>query len=252
MSLAQPGSHDDVRSPAAPPALAAHGLVLRYGGVTAVDGVDLELHRGEVTGLIGPNGAGKTSLIDVLSGFVRASAGRVELAGTPIDRLRPHQRMRRGLARMFQHLELCAELTVAENLSVAARRVPGPATDRITEVVDELGLGAELDRRVAELSQGRRKIVALARAVVSRPSVVLMDEPAAGLGPADTASVGSYLRSLAAAGTAVLLVDHDMGFVLPTCDRIVVLNFGSVLASGSPAEIRRDPAVQAAYLGEAA
>ena len=237
-------------SAAAAPALEAHGITVRYGGVTAVDDVSLQLCRHEITGLIGPNGAGKTTLIEVLSGFVVPRHGHVQLGSRKIDRLSPHRRARRGLGRVFQHLELFGELTVRENLAVAYQW--GVRERRITPeaAAEALGLTPELDRRTVELSQGRRKLVALARAAVPGPEVILMDEPAAGLGPADTEAVAAYIRSLTDAGTSILLVDHDMSFVLPTCDRIVVLNFGAVIATGTPEEIRRNPDVLAAYLGE--
>lgn len=231
--------------------LRATGVTVRYGGVTAVHDVSLDVSAGEVLGLIGPNGAGKTTLIDAVSGFVSIASGSITLAGRRIDKYKPHQRARAGLTRTFQQLELFNELTVAENLASAARASARSGHERLEQTVETLGLDSVLERSVAELSQGQRRLVAVARAVATDPQVVLLDEPAAGLDADDSRVLEFQIDELRAAGTAVVLVDHDMSFVLSTCDRVVVLDFGAVLATGTPGEIRSDPAVIEAYLGAA-
>ncbi len=215
------------------PALEVRGLRVRFGRVEVVAGLDLDLRPGTVTGLIGPNGAGKTTAIEAISGFVRSESAHVMLAGTRIDRLPPHKRARLGLARTFQSQELFEDLTVAENLLVAGAASPG-------------------DRRLpVELSTAERSTLALDRAVAGRPKVLLLDEPAAGLDEAGRQALAARLRDLAAAGTAVLLVDHDMRLVLEICNRVTVLEAGRVIAEGTPAEVRADERVVAAYLGRA-
>ncbi|MDP8937646.1 MAG: ATP-binding cassette domain-containing protein [Actinomycetota bacterium] len=225
-------------APAGRRALEVRGLCVRLGRVDVVTGVDLDLEAGTVTGLIGPNGAGKTTVVDALSGLVPATAGRVTLAGTPVDHLPPHRRARLGLARTFQSLELFEDLTVAENLLVAApsAAVPPP-------------LEAVAGARPAGLSAAERSHVALARATAGGPSVLLLDEPAAGLDAGQRRELGLRLRELAAGGMAVLLVDHDMGLVLDVCDRVSVMDAGRVIASGTPDQVRADEAVVTAYLG---
>jgi branched-chain amino acid transport system ATP-binding protein len=237
-------------------------LRVTYGGVKAVDDVDLSVEAGTVVGLIGPNGAGKTSTIDALTGYHPPSSGTVTFDGDDITRMRPHLRARRGLARTWQSVELFDDLTVEENLQVASQRMGVlkalrdlllPIREQSREDVDwalELcGLGDVADRRPTELSHGRRKLVGVARALAQRPRLVLMDEPAAGLDTDESVELGRHLRALPEAGVTVLLVDHDMGLVLSVCDEVVVLDFGRVIARGTPEQIRNDEAVVAAYLG---
>jgi branched-chain amino acid transport system ATP-binding protein len=242
-------------------ALSARGLTVTYGGVRAVDGVDLDVEPGTLTGLIGPNGAGKTSIIDALSGFV-AYRGSVRLGDTVVDGMAPHERARRGLVRSFQTVELFDDLDVRGNLAVAAERVGlwgalrdlvvprrAPAADRLDRAVDLVGVGHLLDRGTHELSEGERKLVGLCRALVAAPRVLLLDEPAAGLDTGESRALGARLRAVVDAGTAVLLVDHDMDLVLGGCDVVHVLDGGRHLASGRPDQVRDDAAVVRAYLG---
>jgi branched-chain amino acid transport system ATP-binding protein len=237
-------------------------LRVTYGGVTAVDDVDLLVEAGKVVGLIGPNGAGKTSTIDALTGYHPPSHGTVALDGEDITAMRPHLRARRGLVRTWQSVELFDDLTVEENLLVASQRmgvwqalrdlllpIGEHPRDDVDWALDLCGLTDVADRSPTELSHGRRKLVGVARALAQRPRVVLMDEPAAGLDTDESVELGKHVRALPDAGVTVLLVDHDMGLVLSVCDEVVVLDFGRVIARGTPERIRNDDAVIAAYLG---
>jgi branched-chain amino acid transport system ATP-binding protein len=228
----------------------AQGVSVSFGGVRAVAGVDLEIADGELVGLIGPNGAGKTTFIDAITGFVRYQ-GRAELGGARLDGLPPYARARLGLARTWQTVELFDDLTVRENLSVAAKGDGGspPSVDAELELLD---LTAAADAMPWELSQAERKRAGIGRALVARPRLLCLDEPAAGLDARQSRELGTLLPGIASSGTAVLLVDHDMGLVLSTCHRVVVLDSGSVIAAGSPSEIRGDERVIAAYLGHSA
>jgi sulfate-transporting ATPase len=233
-----------------PPLLVVRDLVVRYGGVTAVEGVSLRIEPGRVVGLIGPNGAGKTSVIDAVSGFARCT-GDVTMEGASLRGEAPHRRVRRGLVRTFQSLELYDDLSVEENVSVA---VFGARADRHGAVARALELAgiAELgDRPAGELSQGERQLVSIARACAAEPRVLLLDEPAAGLDTAESALLAERIRGIAAAGTGVLLVDHDVAMVLSVCDHVEVLDLGRLIASGPPERIRNDRDVVDAYLGVA-
>ena len=220
------------------------GLTVRFGPVAAVTDVDLDLAAGTVTGLIGPNGAGKTTVIDALTGFVPVASGRIVLDGRALERLPAHTRARLGLGRTFQSLELFEDLTVGENLLVAAEAAGGGA-----EWAADGGLGRAAELLPAHLSNAQRRLVALTRAVAGRPTVLLLDEPAAGLDAAGRQALGRRLRRLADDGAAVLLVDHDLDLVLDVCDTVTVLDRGKVIAAGPPAALRADPAVRAAYFG---
>jgi branched-chain amino acid transport system ATP-binding protein len=243
--------------------LNAAGVSVSFGGVHAVVDVDLEIGQGRLVGLIGPNGAGKTTFIDAISGFVRAR-GRVELDGEEISRLPPHARAQRGLARTWQSVELFDDLSVRENLLVASLRpslwrtvketvsLPRSDSSEIESALELLGIAAVVDEAPSELSQGQRKLVGLARALVARPRLLCLDEPAAGLDTRESEQLGKQLRSLVDSGQSMLLVDHDMGLVLEICDEVVVLEFGHVIARGAPDAVRREQRVIAAYLGAAA
>jgi ABC-type branched-subunit amino acid transport system ATPase component/ABC-type branched-subunit amino acid transport system permease subunit len=250
--------------PVEPATLAIEGLTVRFGSVVAVRDVSLEVRPGEVVGLIGPNGAGKTTLIDAVTGFVTAAEGSISLDERRIDRMNATQRARLGLRRSFQSLELFDDVSVEENIragsDLRASRWswvsdlfwPGRHELSSTAVaaVREFDLEPDLDKSPEELPYGRRRLVGIARTVASGPSVVMLDEPAAGLDENESADLARLIRRLAdERNMAVLLVEHDVGLVMSTCDRIAVIDFGQVIASGTPTEIRRDDAVREAYLG---
>ncbi|MBF4479210.1 ABC transporter permease subunit [Rhodococcus rhodochrous] len=232
--------------------LTADGLTVTHGAVTALADFSIEVRSGEIVGLIGPNGAGKTTCIDALSGFADAS-GAVTLEGRRIDGLVPHRRSRLGLGRTFQDMSLYEDLSVRENVAVGtftagprAGKAGGPWIDTLFRILD---LESCADDPVAELSQGRKQLVSVARALAGRPRMLLLDEPAAGLASSESRWLGEKLRAVRNAGVTVLIVDHDMDLVLELCDRIVVLDLGRIIADGTPDEIRGNPAVVAAYLG---
>jgi ABC-type branched-subunit amino acid transport system ATPase component len=239
-------------------------LSVSYSGLRALDDVSMHVNEGAVVGLIGPNGAGKTTLIDAVTGFTNTVSGRISLRGDRIDQLPPHQRARRGLARTFQTAELFDDLTVAENLQAAADRPslakllvdavrPGlPRDDLLGWALDLAGVPSLRDRSPRELSTGERTLVGVARAIVTKPHMLLLDEPAAGLGTAESQQLGQRLRSVADAGITVLLVDHDVSLILNVCDWIYVLEFGAIIASGLPDEVRTNSRVISAYLGSTA
>jgi branched-chain amino acid transport system ATP-binding protein len=218
--------------------------------------VTLELRRREVVGLIGPNGAGKSTLVNVLSGFDRPSEGAVELEGRNVTRWPAHRRGRAGLARTFQHAHAFPALSVRENVEIAALGVgatPRVAVSRARELLDLLGLAGYADSPAGSLAHGDERRLGVARALATDPRFVLLDEPAAGLPEAEVPGFAAAVRSVRDDhGAGVLLIDHNMALVMDVCDRIVVLDQGLVLAEGTPAEIRANLDVAAAYLGESA
>ena len=252
---------DETRVP--PRALTIDGLTVTYGAVTAVNNVSYELRPGTVTGLIGPNGAGKTSLIDAISGFA-AAEGSVLVDDLDISKLSPTRRARSGVARSFQSLELFEDSTVFENLSVAADPqdlrsylrdlvwpVNPPFPPEVVRAIVEFQLDHDLHRDVKDLSYGKRRLLAIARAVAMHPSILMLDEPAAGLSSSESEELAVVVRRLAEEwGMAVLVVEHDMNFVMGVCDQVMVLDFGNLIAAGPPEDIRSNPAVIAAYLGD--
>jgi branched-chain amino acid transport system ATP-binding protein len=243
--------------------LVARGISVSFGGVHALVDVDVVVESGQLVGLIGPNGAGKTTFIDAVTGFV-AHRGGVSVDGADVTGTRPHVRARRGLARTWQATELFDDLTVRENLTVAAfhptlrqamRDLFTTTPERPPAVEDalaQLSIEHLADALPSELTQGQRKLVAVARALATRPRLLLLDEPAAGLDTQESTDLGRRLRHIVDDGLPVLLVDHDMGLVLGISDQLVVLEFGRVIGRGTPAEIRQNPHVVEAYLGAAA
>lgn len=237
------GSEAEDRDPAR---LEVSALSVAFGGLTALDEVSFDVRPGEVVALIGPNGAGKTTVFNAVCGLVRRR-GEVHIDGMPAPR-RTAGLTARGVSRTLQGLGLFAGLTARENvlLPVAGRR-DGDA--RVAAQLDALDLEPLADRPVTALSYPDRKRVALARALVTRPRLLLLDEPAGGLGADDISALGDVVRDVAATGCAVLLVEHHVDFVMGLADRIVVLDFGRVIARGTPDEVRDDPRVEEAYLG---
>ena len=236
--------------------LRASAVSRSFAGVQALRGVTLELRRGEALGLIGPNGAGKSTLVNVLSGFDRPTEGTVELDGRDVTRWPAHRRGRHGLARTFQHSRAFRDLSVRENVEVAALGVgasPKRAAARADELLELLGLSAYADAPAAALAHGDERRLGVARALATDPRYVLMDEPAAGLPEAETPAFAEVVRSVRDDhGAGVLLIDNNMALIMTVCDRIHVLDQGMTLAEGAPAEIRLNLDVAAAYLGESA
>jgi branched-chain amino acid transport system ATP-binding protein len=239
-----------------PGTLRASSVSRAFAGVEALRDVTLELHRHEVVGLIGPNGAGKSTLVNVLSGFDVPTAGTVVLEGRDVTRWRAHRRGRAGIARTFQHSRSFRGLSVRENVEVAALGVgtrPAAARRRAEELLVLLGLSAYAERPAGTLAHGDERRLGVARALATEPRFVLLDEPAAGLPEAEVPEFAEAVRSVRDEhGAGVLLIDHNMALVMEVCDRLQVLDQGRTLAEGTPAEIRANLDVTAAYLGESA
>lgn len=232
------------------PALEGIGLTRRYGGFAALDDVSIRVRRGEIRGLIGPNGAGKSTLMDLLSGRFAAAGGTVRLEGRDISRLPARARRRAGLARSFQRTNIFPDLSVGEQIRLAARAT---AADTGAEVMQALGLTALAAQRAADISYGDQRRLDLALALVGRPRVLLLDEPAAGLAMGESLALAALLRDLAARWqVTVVIVEHDMEVVFAICDSLTVLHLGRVLAEGTPDAVRAMPAVVTAYLGSSA
>ncbi len=247
-------------------ALEVRDVTVRFGGLTALDAVSLTAPARQVTGIIGPNGAGKTTLLNVLCGFVRPGSGALAFDGNPLTGLRPHRLAALGIARTLQGVGLFPRLTVLENVQVGATRharagfwsalagLPRSGRDehrlqeRARAALDRVGAADLARRRPGELPYGLRKRVALARALVAQPRLLLLDEPAGGLSETELPELGELITSLAGE-TAVVVVEHRMDLVMSVCHTIAVLDFGKLIACGTPAEVQADPAVTAAYLG---
>jgi branched-chain amino acid transport system ATP-binding protein len=247
-------------------ALSVEGVTVRFGGLIALDDVSLDVASGEVVGVIGPNGAGKTTLFNVICGFVRPAAGTVSWRGATLNRMRPHDLAGLGIARTLQGVGLFAGLTAVENVMVGAERSARagalsallglPHSDRderrlralALDALGQLGVADVADRLPGTLPFGVQKRVALARALVSQPRLLLLDEPAGGLSAADLEELAQRVRELRG-DMSVLLVEHHMDLVMSVCDRVVVLDFGRRVAHGTPAEVQADPRVLDAYLG---
>jgi branched-chain amino acid transport system ATP-binding protein len=235
--------------------LDARGISKRYGGLAALTDVDVVVSAGEFVAIIGPNGAGKSTLLNVLTGLVVPDMGSVVLAGREITRVATNKRIRAGLGRTFQHGRTFPRLTVLENVMVGAAIDPrlreSALRDRAMQIIEQMGLADIADRTIKTLSYGRRRMVELARVVACEPKVLLLDEPAAGLNSAEVEQLMVRLSSLREKHQlAIVLIEHNMGMVMRLAERIVVLNFGSKIAEGTPSEIQSDPVVLSAYLGE--
>jgi ABC-type branched-subunit amino acid transport system ATPase component/ABC-type branched-subunit amino acid transport system permease subunit len=242
-----PASARPAPEPDAASALSLRGVGITYGGVRALSDVSIDVPVGAIVGVIGPNGAGKTTMMDAIGGFTDAD-GTVTIGGSPTAGLAPHRRARLGLARTFQGLNLYEDLTVEENVT-AGQHVARQGAPSLDDVLALMGLTERRDHHARELSQGHRQLVSIARALASGPEVLLLDEPAAGLDAAESAWLADRLRAVRDSGVTIVLVDHDMHFVLGLCDQIHVLDFGRLIASGTPGQIRADTRVAEAYLG---
>ena len=249
------------------PALTASGVTVRFGGLTALDAIDVEVAPGTTVGLVGPNGAGKTTLFNVMSGLLRPNEGEVHLAGRDVTQLSPTARARRGLARTYQRSELFSELTVRENLVLAyrarrrthhlaldllglGRRRDGQEDDTVDGLLESLRLSEVAGELADALPLGTGRLVEVGRALAAEPDIVLLDEPSAGLDEHETDLLAEVLRRTRSGSTvAFLLVEHDVDLVLGLSDHVYVLDFGRCIAAGPPEAIRSDPAVRAAYLG---
>jgi branched-chain amino acid transport system permease protein len=235
--------------------LKVEGLAKHFGGVKALDGVDLAVRRGTVHALIGPNGSGKSTFVNVVTGLYKPTAGRIRFLGTDITGFAPHQRNRAGLARTFQNIRVFRGMTVLENVMVGAER-PGngltgaAAGERALAALDFVGLRADAHRLVGTLSYGHQRYVEIARALAGTPETLLLDEPAAGLNMTEKVELGALLRRLKSYGLTILIIDHDMKLVEQVADHITVLNFGRRIADGEKRDVLTNPDVIAAYLGE--
>jgi neutral amino acid transport system ATP-binding protein len=245
-------------------ALRAEGVTRWFGGVRALSEASIAVEAGAITGLIGPNGSGKTTLFNVMTGYERADAGQVYLGEEVITNEPPHRVFARGVGRTFQLTRVFPRLTVLENMLVAAQPRPGgtrrrrlplaraggaAARRRALELLEPVGLAAMAGELAGTLSYGQRKLLELSFVLVAGPAVVLLDEPAGGVNPSLVNDIAARIRALNAAGTTFLIVEHNMEFVMGLCDRVAVLDYGTVVAAGPPAAIRADPRVLDAYLG---
>jgi branched-chain amino acid transport system ATP-binding protein len=250
------------------PILQVSNLTKRFGGLTAVSNLDFEVYENEILGLIGPNGAGKSTTFNLIAGTYAADSGHIRFSGEGLLGLAPHQIAARGIMRTFQHNRPFEGMTVLENVLVGAHtqfksnfwRVVGGADhveerqqrSRAEQLVEFVGLAELRDAAVDRLSFGQGRLLEIARALAGEPRLLLFDEPAAGLTLAEAERIAAVIRGIAARGIAVLLIEHDMHFLLPLAHRVVVLNFGAKIAEGTPEQVRSHPAVVDAYLGDAA
>jgi ABC-type branched-subunit amino acid transport system ATPase component len=247
--------------------LRLEGVERAFGGVRAVDGVSFSVGEAEIHGLIGPNGAGKTTLINLVSGLVRPTGGAIHLRDRRLDRLGPHRIAALGVTRTFQNIRVFPDLTALENVIVGAhlaRRAPlwrhmlflrsareeeRAARERALALLERVGMGGRADERAANLSYGEQRRVEIARALASDPALLLLDEPTAGMNPGEVASIAEVIREVPRHGHSVLLVEHNVKLVMDVCHRVTVLDFGKVIAGGTPAEVSANPEVISVYLG---
>jgi branched-chain amino acid transport system ATP-binding protein len=232
------------------------GVTVQFGGVTAVDNAAISVDSGSITGLIGPNGAGKTTLFNVITGLQPPTKGRVRFRGHDVTRSSPNSRAKSGMGRTFQRLEAFGSLTVRENIQVAREIYAGARSwfshrnDRtVDRLIERVGLTDYAAQRADSVPTGVARLLEMARALAIEPRLLLLDEPSSGLDESETEAFGQLLQDLAADDRAILMVEHDMDLVMSVCHYIHVLEFGRVIATGTPAEIRADRTVQAAYLG---
>jgi branched-chain amino acid transport system ATP-binding protein len=257
-----------VSAPATAPALAGRRLTRRFGGLTAVDNVDISIPQQSIVGVIGPNGAGKTTLLNMLSGAIKPTSGNVLLAGKDVTKLGPTQRAAAGLRRTFQNIRLFSQMSIMENVLVGqhvklrgwvvggvlrgrtVRACEAAARDNAMEVLDVVGLDHDPTRLAGELSYGDQRRLELARALAADPTVLLLDEPAAGLNSAEKSRTAELILELPGLfGVTVVLVEHDMDLVSRTCQQVTVLDYGIELCSGTPHTVLNDPRVIEAYIG---